>query len=170
MNGKKTTALYRAYSVTDQLLYVGISLSVMQRLSQHKTSSAWFKGASRIEVEWYPSRKAALEAELIAIRNEQPIYNKAGAVEREEPHVARQFHIGGSMSDLLFGVKAWLRMVGKWEDQAKAEQSIVMSLRHWKQAELNAPKVKELCQRKKRRDYERELGRPSIYWDIREGQ
>ena len=169
MSDKKATALYRAYSQTDQLLYVGISLSVMNRLSQHKTSSAWFKKASRVEVEWHPTKKAALEAELIAIRNENPIYNKAGAIAREEPHVARDFHIGGSMSDLVFGVKAWVRLVTRWEDHAKAEQSIVMSLRHWKHAELNAPKVKELCQRRKRRDYEKRLGRKSLYWDLREG-
>ena len=149
---EKPTALYRAYSATDELLYVGVSISVMARLSQHKSSADWFDGTSRIDVEWHPTRQKALAAEMQAIKTEHPIYNKMGAVERpEDDGIKRDFNIGGSLDDLIFGVKAWCKLVGKWEDKAKAEPSIVMSLAYWKQAEQNANKVEMLWLRRKKR-------------------
>lgn len=153
MARSKPTALYRAYSATDELLYVGISISVMSRLSVHKSSSDWFAGTSRVEVEWHPSRKKAMAAEMQAIKTEYPRYNKLGAVERpEEDGVKRDFNMGGSFEDLIFGVKAWCRLVGKWEDKARAEPSIVMSLAYWKQAEQNVDKVEMLWHRRKMRE------------------
>ena len=34
--------LYRHFDRLGELLYVGISISTMRRLAQHKTQSAWF--------------------------------------------------------------------------------------------------------------------------------
>ena len=46
----KPTSLYRAYAEGGELLYVGISLSVMARLSSHSSSSEWFKHAAFVDV------------------------------------------------------------------------------------------------------------------------
>jgi hypothetical protein len=53
------TALYRHYNKDGTLLYVGISLSAVGRLGQHKRNAEWFWSIRRIEVEYFPSRGAA---------------------------------------------------------------------------------------------------------------
>lgn len=81
------TALYRHFNAAGELLYVGISLSAVQRLSQHKQTAAWFAQIARVDIEWHPSRQAAEEAEKAAIRKENPRFNSVryGAVGQQEP-------------------------------------------------------------------------------------
>lgn len=71
------TALYRHFDAAGRLLYVGISLSAVQRLAQHKQASHWFAQIARVDVEWLPSRHDALRAESKAIANEAPLHNRA---------------------------------------------------------------------------------------------
>lgn len=71
----KKTHLYRHYDGNGELLYIGISLSAVQRLSQHMSGSNWADEIASIEVEYYPDRDAALRAEKAAIEAEQPRYN-----------------------------------------------------------------------------------------------
>jgi predicted GIY-YIG superfamily endonuclease len=78
------TALYRHFDAEGQLLYVGISLSAVQRLAQHKTASEWFRRIARVEIEWHPCRRDAEQAERRAIATENPICNRA----RPAPYVA----------------------------------------------------------------------------------
>jgi hypothetical protein len=74
------TALYRHFDDVGRLLYVGISLNAVTRMSQHKHSARWFDNIASVTVEWLDSRDAALAAELRAIREESPIHNKAGRI------------------------------------------------------------------------------------------
>jgi predicted GIY-YIG superfamily endonuclease len=67
--------LYRHFDEWDNLLYVGISLSTIQRLSQHKNQSHWFNSISKVTIEQFPSRREALEAERIEIQKQQPLHN-----------------------------------------------------------------------------------------------
>ena len=67
--------LYRHFDSQGKLLYVGVSLSFLQRLGQHKENSHWFSLISRVEIESFPSRSEALSAERQAIRSEDPAYN-----------------------------------------------------------------------------------------------
>jgi predicted GIY-YIG superfamily endonuclease len=69
------TQLYRHFDAKGELLYVGISLSTMARLSQHRETSAWFRSITRVDIQEYPSREAALHAEREAIRAEKPRHN-----------------------------------------------------------------------------------------------
>lgn len=69
------TALYRHFDSAGRLLYIGISLSVVTRLSQHK-NSRWFEDIRRIEVQWLPTRREAQHAEAVAIWNEKPKWNR----------------------------------------------------------------------------------------------
>ena len=52
------TDVYLHYAADNTLLYVGISLSAVERLRQHR-DSAWFDEISRVEVYKCPSRDAA---------------------------------------------------------------------------------------------------------------
>ena len=72
--GQKT-ALYRHFSESGNLLYVGVSLSAVQRLSQHKDHSKWFDEIHEVKIEWFPSRSEALDAETKAIQRESPLHN-----------------------------------------------------------------------------------------------
>jgi len=76
------TYLYRHYSATGELLYVGISVNVFHRTASHEALSRWFKDVRRIEVENFPGRTEALEAEAAAIKSEQPKYNKMHVYKR----------------------------------------------------------------------------------------
>jgi hypothetical protein len=73
----KKTALYRHFDADNNLLYVGISLSAVNRLSQHKNKK-WFYDIVRIDVEWFDDRDLASNAELKAIRTERPKFNVTG--------------------------------------------------------------------------------------------
>ena len=124
----------------------------MARLSQHKSSADWFDGTSRIDVEWYPTRQEALAAEMQAIKSEHPIYNKMGRVaESVGLQVERKGITAGSLNELGWYCKLWCRLVGRWEDKARNDPSIVMSLRYWKLAHQNAEKVDILWFRRKKR-------------------
>lgn len=67
--------LYRHYDSNGNLLYVGISISTIQRLSQHKDFSHWFEKISKVTIEHHKSREEAIAAEIKAIKEEKPEYN-----------------------------------------------------------------------------------------------
>lgn len=68
------TALYRHFDAAGVLLYVGISLSAVQRLAQHR-DKPWFRQIARVDVEWFDDRGQAERAEVAAIRRERPAHN-----------------------------------------------------------------------------------------------
>lgn len=68
--------LYRHFSSDGALLYVGIALNHVNRLSQHRNDSAWFPLIARIEIEHFESRTDAEQAERAAIKSERPIFNR----------------------------------------------------------------------------------------------
>lgn len=69
------TDLYRHFSRTGKLLYVGISYSAFVRLSQHSDNSHWFDKIKIVKIQKFNSREEALIAEKIAIEKEKPLYN-----------------------------------------------------------------------------------------------
>lgn len=68
------TYLYRFYNHKGALLYVGVSLSVTQRLAGHQ-GAGWFNQVSEMRVETFADRTTALKAEAAAIKSERPPYN-----------------------------------------------------------------------------------------------
>ena len=68
--------LYRHFDINDNLLYVGISLSIFERLACHKNRSSWFEQIRKITIEPYTSRVKCLTAEAEVIKKENPIHNK----------------------------------------------------------------------------------------------
>lgn len=75
MNVDIPTSLYRHFACDGSLLYVGISLSWLARTKAHSRSSRWFEQVAKVEIERFPSRAAALDAERDAIRSERPKFN-----------------------------------------------------------------------------------------------
>ena len=69
--------LYRHFDERGNLLYVGVSLSTIQRLAQHRYHSHWFNSISKVTIEQFPSREEALNAERTAIQKEEPLHNVA---------------------------------------------------------------------------------------------
>jgi predicted GIY-YIG superfamily endonuclease len=67
--------LYRFYSRTHQLLYVGITANPPQRFRSHQGKD-WWSEARLIEMDdEFNSREELAEAERRAIREERPLYN-----------------------------------------------------------------------------------------------
>lgn len=73
---KGKTALYRHFDKDGQLLYVGISLSHVARLAQHRDGSPWYEDIAHVTIEWHKTRVEAELAETKAIGREAPKYNK----------------------------------------------------------------------------------------------
>lgn len=81
------TALYRHFDSAGRLLYVGISLSAINRLWQHERHSNWFAAVAMVRIEWLESRELALQAERLAVIKERPAHNiqhKAGKLTHRE--------------------------------------------------------------------------------------
>jgi predicted GIY-YIG superfamily endonuclease len=71
----RTHVLYRFYSATGQLLYVGITMNPPQRFKAHRDSKDWWSEVSGITVENYSSREDLANAERRAIQVEHPLRN-----------------------------------------------------------------------------------------------
>ena len=69
------TALYRHFDSDGQLLYVGISKSVLRRTHEHARLSGCSGDICSITAEWFESIDDAKRAERIAIQSESPAYN-----------------------------------------------------------------------------------------------
>lgn len=72
-------AIYRLFDTDDVLLYVGVTGNLRERLGNHSRTQRWWPEVARKAVEWYPTRTEAEDAEKRAIREERPLYNRAGA-------------------------------------------------------------------------------------------
>ena len=83
------TNLYRHFNEAGALLYVGISLSAVNRLSAHSQKAPWFSEIARIEIEKFDTREAAQAAEKQAIAREKPRYN-VRHVPKPEPVVEKK--------------------------------------------------------------------------------
>ena len=69
------TTLYRHFNVDGVLLYVGVSLSAIHRLSQHADHSKWYNEISKVEMEHFCDRPSAMVAERKAVISEGPLHN-----------------------------------------------------------------------------------------------
>jgi len=72
----KPHAIYRLFDADDNLLYIGCSATPGRRFQKHLYDQAWRYEISRIELEWRPAWLDGRRAEMIAIRDERPKYNR----------------------------------------------------------------------------------------------
>lgn len=68
-------SLYRLYGDEDTLLYVGMSMNLPGRLTNHRVQKPWWTLVRHITVEHFETKAAVLTAEREAIQSEQPIWN-----------------------------------------------------------------------------------------------
>jgi excinuclease UvrABC nuclease subunit len=78
-------ALYRHFDAEDKLLYVGISLRPFTRIKEHSVVSNWADAIANVRIEYFPTRKEALEAEAKAVQEENPLYNIRLRKPKKEP-------------------------------------------------------------------------------------
>lgn len=77
------SVVYRLRDAEGTLLYIGVSNTAMQRLSQHASSKGWWTQVARVDVEHFGSKLEAELAEAVAISNEKPLHNVRGATVTE---------------------------------------------------------------------------------------
>lgn len=73
-------ALYRFYDASEELLYVGFSNEPWRRRKQHSITQPWYPQVRHQAITWYDSERAARCAEDVAIQQERPHFNVAGAI------------------------------------------------------------------------------------------
>lgn len=73
--------LYRFFDAADSLLYVGITRDPGYRLRTHEGEKSWWHQVASVTIEHRESREDLRDAELAAIRLENPKYNIAGKPE-----------------------------------------------------------------------------------------
>lgn len=95
-----STELYRYFDNDGSLLYIGISLSAVARAVQHRQNAHWWDKVHRCEVERFPTRALAADAERKAIKAERPLHNVV--------------HNGGERSPALPVAIASDDIVGLW--------------------------------------------------------
>lgn len=93
--------LYRHFDKDGKLLYVGVSLSAVARLAQHRDSSAWFEKIETVKIERFESREAAIHAERNAILLEHPVHNISRPGRRLYEINAKTLQVERSRKDLL---------------------------------------------------------------------
>jgi predicted GIY-YIG superfamily endonuclease len=86
----KPTAVYRLFSESGALLYVGISDDPEKRFTEHERAQYWWREVATREVVWHHDRFSAAAEEDRVIAVEQPEYNDDGATRvGASSHVAR---------------------------------------------------------------------------------
>ena len=85
MNAAPTqTELYHHFGKGGVPLYVGISLSALARLVQHRSNAHWFQQIESMTIEKFPTRAAAEAAEKTAIEREKPLFNIQHSLEQKQ--------------------------------------------------------------------------------------
>ncbi len=162
MNNKKN-ALYRHYNSNGELLYVGISLSSVDRLARHVRHSSWAYDISRIDITWMSSRRAALLAERNAIHDESPKYNKFHNSDNKSDNdtpigwvdANRFYDDSGSLvfilkESMVDGLGYFSRCKVKWDRPPTSKTGLffasVISSRNWdnKKCSIEIPELRKI--------------------------
>lgn len=70
-----SAVVYRFYSATPELLYVGVSANFGQRLTGHNSRAPWFSDTRTVTIEHFATAQDAKAAEREAIVTERPLHN-----------------------------------------------------------------------------------------------
>ena len=67
--------LYRFYDKNEELLYVGVSLNYLMRISQHRSIAEWFDSVANVRIERCKNRLDMYQKEIRAVQKESPLHN-----------------------------------------------------------------------------------------------
>ncbi|AEK07532.1 endonuclease [Mycobacterium phage Send513] len=87
---RKHYTLYRFRDDEDNLLYVGMTRTFINRMKNHAMDKDWWEDVSYITVEHYPDAESLRQAELHAIATENPLHNQADLPMPAKPLVSHQ--------------------------------------------------------------------------------
>ena len=73
-NRDRPTYVYQLWTYDERCLYVGMTVNIGGRLSQHK-GQHWWRQVGRIVADIYPDRESAHEAEIALIVDHDPPHN-----------------------------------------------------------------------------------------------
>ena len=104
----KPAALYRHFNADGELLYAGISVSSLVRLTKHRNTSEWFGEIAVVKIEHFPSRKEALIAEARAVREEKPKHNLS------KTGVNKKLMKNWPFGDSWVKGSVWCNAIGEW--------------------------------------------------------
>lgn len=112
------TYLYRFFDSTQQLLYVGITQDLTKRRNEHKRTKVWWHEVASESFTKHVTREEAEAAEKSAIRDEQPRYNRAGAIPNNSRRDnERWVYVAGPISsDPIDGTKRAIHASGALMD------------------------------------------------------
>jgi predicted GIY-YIG superfamily endonuclease len=105
--------VYRLYSETDELLYIGQTAHPKRRVDAHRAKARFGKDIARVALVKYPNRADAVAAEAEAILNEDPRWNVVG----RKPPLSR---LEVPLVDALIDI-AWTTLMGIEDDLEQAE-------------------------------------------------
>lgn len=145
-----TNVVYRHFSADGELLYIGMSICVSQRTKAHSTKE-WFKEISSITLEHHDSLPDARYAEICAIKNESPKYNRVHSKNpppKPSPTVFES-HPEIDLLALKFNIKAkdmyfWLGMNSRQIEKIRSEKSKIPNQNLSRFAFLANKKLKEI--------------------------
>jgi predicted GIY-YIG superfamily endonuclease len=100
------TALYFWYDADDILIYVGITKDMAQRQTNHAKRSAWSAFADHSTVSRFLTRESAESAEVDAIRDLRPVFNRAHNETPEAQARLREYLIKHGRIDLLASARS----------------------------------------------------------------
>lgn len=83
--------VYRFKNAEGELIYVGVTGSLKTRVQAHRGRSFWFSEVASVEATHYRIYREAKAAELEAIRNQRPRYNKRYNPDWEQRAAMEQF-------------------------------------------------------------------------------
>jgi len=75
-------SLYRHFDQDGILLYVGISISLIGRIINHRGNSFWFDDVATVTIERFATKREVLDAEKLAIIKESPKHNIKHSLEK----------------------------------------------------------------------------------------
>jgi len=116
--------LYRFFDADDGLLYVGISVNVWARFSQHRQDSAFFPEAATVTMQrGFASSFELLAAETAAIRAEKPRFNVHKRQKPAVPQPTLKPPVNTESDGLLTGAIKQLNTAGFTKRPAKGSHT-----------------------------------------------
>lgn len=70
--------MYRCYDKTGRLLYVGSTINMPRRMSDHRQAAWWMPLVIKTRMQVFPTVEAARAAESLAIQEKTPLCNIVG--------------------------------------------------------------------------------------------
>jgi hypothetical protein len=106
-------ALYRFYGAGRTVLYIGVSLNLIERLQAHDNTKFTWTQVVRIELTWYDSREEALAAEAAAIADEDPPWNHHKPGRRLAPRLCVVDHVTAGIKAGIYPPGSKLPTIGE---------------------------------------------------------